>query len=326
MQVAMAKMQERMAARWDDVRIFLAIHRHRSLGAAASRLALDVSTVSRRLAALERAVGARLFERGPRGLTATRAAELALAAAEAMEAAHARLTRDASALDAAAEGIVRVSVAPGLADLFVAPALAELRRRHPCITVELDASVRPVDLTRHEADLAVRSLRPQGAALVVRKLMTARWLAVASPALARKLRRLAAWQDVDWVAWDRDLASLPAARWLERHVPPARVALRTNHFGAQIAAVETGLGLALVPEPYTWVRSLAPVRFRQELAASAADWPQDDAWLVGHRALRHVPRVAAVWEFLLEQLSGRGAAAGQGGRVAGRRDRAPAGG
>ncbi|WP_394834534.1 LysR family transcriptional regulator [Pendulispora rubella] len=288
--------------RWEDVRIFLAAYRHKSLGAAAGRLDLDTSTVSRRLTVLESSLGIRLFERTREGLIATRGAERVLAAAEAMEAAHGRLTRDASDLEAEAEGVVRLSVAPGMADAFVAPALVRLRAKHPKIDIELDASVRPLDLTRHEADLAMRSTRPHGAELVVTKLGTAGWLAAGAPALVKRLGRLTSWNDAPWIAWDRDLASFPPARWLAQHAPKARIALRTSQFTSQLVAAESGLGVLLIPLPYMHTRTLRAVPYAEPLAPSAQAWPTDDLWLVGHRALRDVPRVAAVWTFLAEDM------------------------
>jgi DNA-binding transcriptional LysR family regulator len=311
-----AKSQDIEGARWDDVRVFLAVHRHGSLGAAGARLGMDTSTVSRRLAALEASLGARLFDRSREGLAPTRRAEVVLPAAEAMEAAHGRFARDASGLQEAAEGVVRVSVAPGTADAFVAPALVRLRARHPKIRIELDASVRALDLTRHEADLALRSVRPEGAELVMTKIGTSRWIAVASPGMVKALGRMNAWEDAPWIAWDRDLASFPPARWLARHAGRAEVALRTSHFASQLVAARSGLGVVLAPEPFARVYALEPLAFADALAPAAAAWPSDDLWLVGHRALRDVPRVAAVWTFLLEDLgitgdperSGRGRA------------------
>ncbi|WP_437971399.1 LysR family transcriptional regulator [Sorangium sp. So ce260] len=292
-------------ARWDDVRIFLAIHRHGSLGQAGARLGLDTSTVSRRLTALEASLGARLFDRTREGLVPTRIAELVLPAAEAMEAAHRRLARDASGAEADAEGVVRLSVAPGFADSFVVPTLVRLRARHPGIRIELDASVRVLDLTRHEADLALRSVRPEGADLVVTKLGSARWVAAGSEQLAKDAGRVEAWDAVPWITWDRDLASFPPARWLARHAPGADIALRTSFFLSQITAAELGLGALLIPEVYLRVHALTPLRFASALEASAAEWPSDDLWLVGHRALRDVPRVSAVWSFLVEELRSR---------------------
>lgn len=292
-------------ARWDDIRIFLAVHRHRTLAGAATRLGLDTSTASRRIAALEQALGVRLFERTREGLVPARAAERVLAAAEAMEAAHARLTRDASELEATAEGIVRLSTAPGLASVFIAPALTRLRKRHPRLSIELDASVAPRDLTRHEADLALRTVRSQGADLVTTRLLTARWIAASSAKLAQRLGAVTAWKDVPWITWDRDLASFPPAKWVAQHAAGAEIALRTSDFTSQLAAAATGLAVVLVPIPYLGPSKLVPVRFANGLSATTEAWPSDDLWLVGHRALRDVPRVAAVWTFLDEELRQR---------------------
>jgi DNA-binding transcriptional LysR family regulator len=288
--------------RWDDVRIFLAIARERSLGQAGRRLQLDTSTVSRRLRALEESLGATLFERTRQGLIATRRAEQMLPAAEEIEASHARLQRTASAPEALAEGKVRLSVPPGMADAFVAPALGRLRARYPRISLELETSIRAVDLTRHEADLALRSLEPRGADLVVTKLMRSAWLVAASPQLAREIGRIKAWTNAAWIDWDYDLASLPASAWLARHAKGASIALRTNHMGAQLKAAEAGLGLLVVPEPYLKTNALVPVRYAAALAASVARLPEDDLWLVGHRVTRDTPRVAAVWTFLAEEF------------------------
>jgi DNA-binding transcriptional LysR family regulator len=299
-----AKLQDVARVRWDDVQLFLAAHRHGTLGAAAARLGVDVSTMSRRLTALERALGVRLFDRTRQGLAPTRASAVVLPAAEAMETALGRLARDVSGLEADAVGVVRLSVAPGMSDAFVAPLLPGLREKHPQIRLEIDASTRAVDIARHEADLALRSVRLEGAELLVTKLMTARWVAMASPPLAQELGRLRSWDAAPWIAWDSDMASMPAARWLARHGSRAEIALRTSHFATQLSAAEAGLALMLAPEPYARVRELVPVRTAESLAAAVKEWPSDDLWLVGHRALRDVPRVSAVWSYLVEALRG----------------------
>ena len=288
--------------RWDDVRIFLAVYRQRTLVAAAARLEVDTSTVSRRLAALESDLGERLFDRSREGLAPSRAAERVLAAAEAMEAAHARLTRDASDVESLAEGVVRISTAPGISSVFIAPALVRLRKRYPRLSIELDASVAPRDLTRYEADIAVRSVRSQGAELVTTRLVTSPWIAAAAPRVAQRLGTLESWDDASWIQWDRDLASFHVARWVSQHVPAQAIALRTSDFPAQLAAAKSGLGVLLCPIPYIEATGLVAIDHAPALAASAATWPADDLWLVGHRALRDVPRVAAVWEFLVAEL------------------------
>jgi DNA-binding transcriptional LysR family regulator len=300
--MAAKKQDEANGSRWDDARLFLAAYRYKSLGAAALRLGLDTSTMSRRLTLFEDALGARLFTRTRDGLQPTHAAEHILAAAEAMEAAHARLTRDASDVESEAEGVVRLSVAPGMASEFVAPLLVRLRMRHPRICLELDAAVTPRDLSRREVDLALRSVTPQGAEIVTAKIATAQWMAAGSAALVKRLGKLSAWSDAPWLAWDKDLAHFPPARWLARYAPRAEVPLRTSHFSSQLVAARSGLGLILAPAAYFKPHKLVLARYHDSLAPSAAEWPTEDLWLAGHRSLREIPRVAAVWSFLVEEM------------------------
>jgi len=302
MQPRPAKTQGLESVRWDDVRVFLAVQRSGSLGQAALRLGVDTSTVSRRLSALEEALGVRLFERARDGIEPTRMAELVLPACEAMEASQAELVRAAASAETAIEGVVRVSMAPGLADALIAPRLVRLRQRHPGLRIELDASARVLDLTRHEADLALRSVKPQGADLVALKLVTTTWVLAAAPGHARALGRVDDLRALAWIAWDRDFTSFGPSRWLARHVPRADVVLRTSHVAAQLAAARSGLGVVLAPEPYLAVHGLVPLQVARGLQGAVSALPRDDLWLVGHRVLRELPRVAAVWDFLRDEL------------------------
>lgn len=289
---------------WDDVPLLLACARTGSLSRAGRALGLDVSTASRRLAALEARLGLTLFERTRGGLVPTGAARALLPAAEEAERGIRHLWARAGAYEAQAEGVVRISTAPGLADLFLAPVLAKVRRRHPGLAFEVDASIRPVDLARGEADLALRSLRPESGELIVTRLLTARWVVAASPAMARALGRVEDWSRPPWIGWGADLAHLHAARWLATHAPGVTPVVRTSHFATQLAAAREGLGVALVAEPYLEPAGLVPVGWAPTLATSVAEWPEDPLFLVTHRALRHDPRVAAVWEALVEGFRG----------------------
>jgi DNA-binding transcriptional LysR family regulator len=299
--------------RWDDVPLFLALFRERNLLGAGRRLGLDASTASRRLASLEEATGARLFDRTRQGLAPTEAAEQMLPAAEEMERAAVKLAHAAHAHAVGVEGVVRIAVIPGVADYYLAPRLHELLARHPKLRIELDVRVQVADLTRREADLAVRSIRPQSGELVMKKLLRARWLATASAALAKSLGTLRAWNDAPWITWGDDLAHIPLARWVAKHASESAPVLRTSSFGSQLAAVQSGLGIALLDEYTPSVQpGLAPVRYARSLAPSTEEWPVDDVWLVGHAALRDVPRIVAVWTWLEEVI---GAASKFGGQA-----------
>lgn len=288
---------------WDLVRVFLDVARAGRLAAAATRAGLDVSTVSRRLDRLEAELGLTLFERTTTGAVLTAAGEKLVPAAEDMARAMGELGVALDAVEAEAEGVVRLTAPPGVADVFVAPALVRFHARHPKVRVDLDASIGYADLTRGEADLALRVRRPERGDLVAQRLVTTRSLPATAPAYARALGTLRTTADARWLAWGHDLAAIPEARWLTTHVgaPPV---LRTSSFSAQLAAAASGLGIVLAPEPYLPRFGLTAVKPGRRLARAWAALPVTELWLVGHVALRRVPRVAALWQFVVDELTG----------------------
>ena len=301
---------------WDEVRLFLALYRGRTLATAKRAVGLDTSTLSRRLAALEALLETQLFVRTREGLLPTEAAELLLPAAEAMELGHARFVRDATSFERAAIGSVRVSVPPGLAESFLAPALVRLKSKYPGIQLEVDASVRFTDLTRREADLAVRTRRPESGDLVSLKLGERPWIPMLAKASTKKAKLVKNWDALSWIGWGDEMQDFAPARWLSKHVPRSAVVLRTSHFSTQVSAVAAGLGAALLPPVYARHAAVMPMRLGPALRASVAELPTSQTWLVGHRALRDVPRVAAVWSFLVAEFASfERAASGRQGRM-----------
>ena len=303
------------ALRWDDARVLLALMEARTLLGAGKRLRVNASTVSRRLEALEMALGARLFDRTPDGVRPTSLAEALAPHAEAMERAAAGLALAAQGREARPEGEVRITAPPGVAEFFLAPALPRLLARHPRLRLVLDASVAYADLTRREADLALRARRPTSGDLVARSLGETVGGLYGAKAYVEGLGRLRRLGDARFITWAEDLAHLPAARLVAERVPPEAVALRTSHMGTQMAAAAAGLGLVVADGPLARAAGLVEVALSPELRRSLPPLTGGDSWLVVHRALREVPRVAAVWEFVLElaaELRAKGARPGGG--------------
>ena len=286
---------------WDEVQLFLSLMRTRRLAATGKALGCDTSTASRRLARLETTLDTALFDRTREGLAPTAAALRLLASAEEMERASHTFRRELDGLEREVEGAVKLSVPPGVAESFIAPMLGPLSARHPKLRFEVDASVRQADLTRREADVAIRTIRPSGGPLVRQLLTRAQWVPMATPDLVSSLGALKNWSDVPWVGWGFGLEQLHAARWLALRVaaPPM---LRTNSFVLQVSMVQQGLGAALVPAPYAQVHRLEPLRLSRKLTADAKSLPVDELWLVTHESLRRVPRVAAVWDFIAQAI------------------------
>jgi DNA-binding transcriptional LysR family regulator len=290
---------------WDDVRLFLALCRSRTVGEAGRTLRVDSSTVSRRLTALEAALAVTLFDRNHEGIAATKSAEDLLPVAEEMEAAMLRFAQAADGLEREVAGLVRIACPPDVANVVIAPLLRELLALHPALRVEIAPGEAVLDLTRREADLALRTVRPAQGDLLVTRLTSVRWVLVASAKLAREVGTLRSWGDAPWIGWGPRLSLIGPAKWLETYAKGIDPVVRSDSLMVQIAAVSAGVGVALVPEPSARHYGLVPVKLAPSLRADAANWPTDELFLVTLRALREVPRVRALWELLLQRAGGR---------------------
>lgn len=270
---------------WDDLRVFLAAARAGSFSRAAGLLGLRQSTVSRRIASLEAVVGGELFLRSHAGLVPTARGAALLAAAADLEVAAAQALRAAAGADECAVGEVRLAAAPGLASLWLAPHLPALLDAHPGLRLELVVSTSIADLTRREADLALRFVRPAGEDLVARKLGT-----LAHGVLCHRRWAHTAWADLPWVLVIVPGLTTPEEAWTLQHAvrPPV---LRTHDYDAAVAAVRAGVG-AMVGSA---ALAVDDVLLRDPPAPLP---PPSPLWLVGHRATRSSARVDAVWRAL----------------------------
>jgi DNA-binding transcriptional LysR family regulator len=289
---------------WDDVRLFLALCRARSLGTAAAALGVDASTVSRRLDALESALATMLFERGRAGIATTQAAEDLMPVAEEIEHAMARFASAADGLERNVSGWVRIACPPDVAEVVVVPLVPELRRKHAALRIQIDPGESVLDLTRREADLALRTVRPVRGDLVCTRLGSVRWVPAAAPELAKALGMLRSWTEAPWVAWGERYSTTAPARWLARHLPGVDPVVRSDSLVLQAALARRGVGVALLPEPSLGHYGLIPVETRAALRDDMG-WPRDELFLVTHRALRQVPRVRVVWDALIERVGPR---------------------
>ena len=281
--------KKRTGLDWEDVRFFAALARHGSLSAAARLLGVNHATVSRRVAALERSIGAQLFERRPSGYELTEDGRGVLSAAAEMENAALSLTLHGRAEPIA--GLVRIAVTPSIGEGFLVPRLKPLTLAHPELDIELLADRRVVSLNRHEADIALRLGRPGQGELIGQRVAELRFGFYATPELRDAF---ATGADARFIGFDESGAHLPEAVWLRRQVPDLRLALRHNEQTGQAAAARAGLGVAVLPH------FLATGDSGLVLVPFAEVPPMRELWMLTRNDSQRIPRLQVVKTFLTE--------------------------
>ena len=286
---------------WDDLRSFLAIARHGTLSAAARALGVHQPTMGRRLAALEQRAGACLLQKTSRGYTLTPAGEAILGNVERIEAEALAVERRITGRDVRLEGVVRVTTVESFAAEIVMPILAGLRQRHPGIAIDLAAEVRNLNLTRREADVAVRMARIEQSDLTVRRIGQLGFGLYASAAYLEArgtpdFERGGEGHEV--VLTQPELMRGPEMAWLTSILPRAVPALQTNSRYSHRAAALAGLGMACLAR---YLGDAVPL-VRLEAPAAA---PVRELWMAVHTDIRHMPRIRAVTEALAAGVKAR---------------------
>ena len=155
---------------WNDLRSYLAVARSGRLTAAAQKLQVDHTTLSRRLSALEHALKAKLFDRSPSGYTLTEQGQRLLPTAEEMERLAIAAQEMVGGSAACVEGTVRIGAPEGFGSYFLAPRIAALKSLYPELLVQLVAASAVFSLSRRDADVVVSVARPPAGRLIVSKL------------------------------------------------------------------------------------------------------------------------------------------------------------
>jgi len=286
-----------MAMVWDDLRVFLALHRQGTHAGAARSLGVDATTIGRRIAALEAALSVRLFERTPSGLTPTGAGHALVAHAERVELEFLSAERELGGADARLEGEVRLTGGDGILTYVVVPRLFTFRERHPGIDLMLTGDTRALDISRREADVALRMSRPREASLIARRIGHFQYGIYAGQSYIGRHGQPRSTRELGshlWLSYDSTLDHIPEARWLREHVPELRFALRTNQTVVLVSSCAAGHGLAVLPTTF----ETADPRLVRLLPR--AQLPTRDLWMVRHRDLRTNARVTALCTWLVE--------------------------
>jgi DNA-binding transcriptional LysR family regulator len=285
---------------WSDLRYFLAVAREGSSLAAARVLRVNQSTVHRRLIELEKRLGCPLVERRPSGYRLTEYGKELQPYAERVEQAATALRRHATTFDKGLRGTVRLTCSTAIAyRLTRSELLDKFHKRYPGIKIELLMTERVLDLSNDEADVAIRGGEAREEALVGRKIADVPWAVYASRSYVERNGRPRRPEDVrshSIIEFTGELAAIAAARWLPSKAPQVRISGQASNVPSVLLAVKSGAGLAPLPVPLAdldrdLVRVIGPI---PEL-----DYP---IYLLTHRDLRKIPRIAAFFDFCLSQL------------------------
>ena len=279
---------------WDDFRLVRAIAEARSLVGAADALGLNHSTVFRRLGQIETDLGRALFERSRAGYAPTAAGDEMIALATRMSDGVLDFERRLAGQDERPRGELRVTTTDSLYSSLLAPAFASFRAAYPEIRLDIIVSNSALNLSRRDADVAIRATAEPPETLVGRKIGGMGWgvYAKAGSALA-EVDPLG--PEAVYVSFAPPMDEIEAAVWIARNIPAARIAARVNsmHIAAISAAV--GLGLAVVPRV---VGDSMP-----ELKRLQARIPSSNAlWLLTHADLKGAARVRAFLDHMWAHL------------------------
>lgn len=281
---------------WDDLRYVLAVAREGTLSKAAKRLGVNHSTVSRRLTAASEQLGVRLFERLPDGYVPTKAGEDVVRVAERLEEDVLSLESRVLGRDAELKGALRVSTTDMLAWRLI-PELPSFFERYPQVQLELTVGYQVSSLTKREADVAIRVTNAPPEHLVGRKVARMEFALYASRALHARMGD-ASLEDYPWLAWDRRSGARMTERWMELHVPEARVVMTVDDAPSMVRATRRGVGISFL--------ACIDADEEDELVRLRDVEPGFgmDLWVLTHPDLRETARVRAFTAFANELYAG----------------------
>ena len=284
---------------WDNVRVFLAVARAGQFVAAAKRLRLDHATVSRRIAALEAALGAKLIDRRTTGARLTSAGERFLSAAEQMESAFLHAQGEITGVDLELAGDVRIGAPDGFSTYYLASSLRAFAERHPAVRLQLIPLPQLTPLARREVDVVVGLDKPEAGRFVARKLTdytlgiygSAGYLKRNSaPPDAAALRRHRL------IGYVEEHAYSTALDYVRELYDGAPTSFECANMVTQLEALRAGVGLG-VAHDFIARRFKDLVRVLPERSATRS------YWLVTHEDTRGLGRIRAVAEHLAKAVA-----------------------
>jgi DNA-binding transcriptional LysR family regulator len=283
---------------WDDFRYVKAIADTRSLGGAAQELGVNHSTVFRRLAQIEAQLGSRLFERSRGGYALTPCGEEMVRLAERMGEDIVAFERQVTGHDLRPSGELRVTTNDTALIYLMTEIFAGFRRAYPEISLDVVVSNQPLNLSKRDADVAIRATERPPQTLIGRRAASISWAVFAASGNAPDHFDPASdARDAEWIGFGENLANLKAAKWLKEH--GGRLVYRINTVLGLAEATAAGLGLGLLP-CFIGAKTPGVTRLTPPLPDVV-----EGLWLLTHADLRQTARVRAFMDFAGSEIAKR---------------------
>ena len=282
---------------WDDYRFFLSIAEHGTLKATAAALKVNLSTVLRRINMLEKKMGARLFDRSHDGFTLTPAGNIMKEHAEVMQHSVIELLRKVKDTDHQSGGVIKLATTDSLFQNWLGPLIKQFRERHTDIFFEFLISPRNINLTKHEADIAISvgNIRPDY--MIGRKLMDVRYRFYGLATLYSDKAPVANNEQLETLPimhMNADFAHQPFYKWHKTHVPNSTSFDSADHFTVMHQMVRLGLGVGMLPHYLGDSDSELVTLFTLPEETNKA------LWILTHPDLRNVSRIRKFMAFVRE--------------------------
>ncbi len=271
---------------WDDIRFFITLAREGSLSAAARKLLVEHSTVSRRVMHLEKSLQLKLFDRLPRGWVLTDEGQTFFTQAKILEENILSLQRS-TLKDGTLHGEVQLSAPPHLLNYFILPYLDAFKKQYPHISLALIADSKNADMLRGEADIALRMFKPNEQELIARKIADVHYSLYASPAY---LSQPPAKQQ--FIGFTDYFFNLAPKKWLENHANMGEAMIKTNDIMTMYQAAKQKWGIAILPD--------FMVQKGELIKIPTESIPTVPLYLVTHPDIRRAPKVKALIDFLVQ--------------------------
>jgi DNA-binding transcriptional LysR family regulator len=286
---------------WDDFRLVKAVADAQGLTGAAERLGVNHSTMFRRLGQIEDALVVALFERHRTGYALTAAGEEMVALAERMEEDVTAFARRLAGRELSPAGELRVATSDALLVHLLTPSFARFRGRCPDVRLDVVLGNEALNLSKRDADVAIRASDSSPETLVGRRVARIAWALYGRAADFPRAGAgdLGGLDRRPWVSPGDDLAALKVMRFVHERVPPERVVYKVNTVLGLAEAVEAGVGVGHLP---CFVADARPslVRLSPPEPGFAAD-----LWLLTHPDLRHAARVRVFLDFMAAEIAER---------------------